>query len=104
MHSIHGPLGFTDLDQEGMLIQGFDQLGTMATIYNHPYYPAHVEKLGYAADAEWVEYRITFADALPARIRRVAELEKKKYGLRTLTYTSASQFIKDGYGQKLFGS
>jgi hypothetical protein len=102
MHSIHGPLGFTDLDQEGMLIQGFDQLGTMATIYNHPYYPAHVEKLGYAADAEWVEYRITFADAIPDRIRRVAELVKKKYGLRTLTYTSASQFIKDGYGQKLF--
>src|SRR5262245_8844105 len=41
MHSIHGPLGFTDLDQEGMLIEGFDRLGTMATIYNHPYYPVH---------------------------------------------------------------
>ena len=47
MHSIHGPLGFTDLDQEGMLIEGFDQLGTMATIYNHAYYPVHAEKAGY---------------------------------------------------------
>ena len=55
-----------------------------------------------SADAEWVEYRITFADAIPDRIRRVAELVKKKYGLRILTYTSASRFIKDGYGQKLF--
>jgi hypothetical protein len=102
MHSIHGPLGFTDLDQEGMLIQGFDQLGTMATIYNHPYYPAHVERLGYAADAEWLEYWITIPDTVPDRIRRVAELVTKKYGLRILTYTSASRLIKDGYGQKLF--
>lgn len=102
MHSIHGPLGFTDLDQEGMLIQGFDQLGTMATIYNHPYYPAHVEKLGYVGDADWVEYWLTLPDAVPERHRRVAELVMKKYKLRTLRYTSASKFIKDGYGQKLF--
>jgi hypothetical protein len=102
MHSIHGPLGFTDLDQEGMLIEGFDQVGTMATIYNHPYYPVHVEKLGYVRDAEWVEYRITFADTIPDRIQRVAELVIKKYKLRILTYTSASQFIKDGYGQRMF--
>ena len=102
MHSIHGPLGFTDLDQEGMLIHGFDQLGTMATIYNHPYYPVHVEKLGYAGDADWVEYRLTFPDAVPEKYRRVAEIVMKKYRLRSLTYTSASKFVKDGYGQKLF--
>ncbi|MET0987065.1 MAG: N-acetyltransferase [Steroidobacteraceae bacterium] len=102
MHSIHGPLGFTDLDQEGMLIQGFDQLGTMATIYNHPYYPTHVEKLGYVADADWVEYRLTFGDALPERPRRIAELVMKKHKLRILKYTSGSKFIKDGYGQKMF--
>ena len=101
MHSIHGPLGFTDLDQEGMLIHGFDQLGTMATIYNHPYYPAHVEKLGYVADADWVEYRITFGDALPEKLKRVAEIVMKKYGLRILKYKSGSRFVKDGYGQKM---
>lgn len=102
MHSIHGPLGFTDLDQEGMLIEGFDQLGTMATIYNHPYYPRHIEKLGYTGDADWVEYRLTFPDTVPERYRRVAELVMRKYRLRTLHYTSASKFIRDGYGQKLF--
>lgn len=101
MHSIHGPLGFTDLDQEGMLIHGFDQLGTMATIYNHPYYPAHVEKLGYVADADWVEYRIKFGDALPEKLKRVAEIVMKKYGLRILKYRSGSRFVKDGYGQKM---
>ncbi|MBN1836107.1 MAG: GNAT family N-acetyltransferase, partial [Spirochaetales bacterium] len=47
MSAVHGPLGFTDLDREGMLIEGFQELGTMATYYNHPYYPGHMEALGY---------------------------------------------------------
>lgn len=58
MTHIHGPLGFTDFDAEGMLIEGYDQLSTMATIYNYPYYPQHMEKLGYEKDADWVEYKI----------------------------------------------
>jgi GNAT superfamily N-acetyltransferase len=102
MHSIHGPLGFTDLDQEGMLIEGFDRVGTMATIYNHPYYPVHIAKLGYVPDADWVEYLITVPDAVPERMQRIAELVQKKQKLRILKYTSSSKFIKDGYGQKLF--
>ena len=102
MHSIHGPLGFTDLDQEGMLIQGFDQVGTMATIYNHPYYQTHIENLGYAKDAEWVEYRITLPSAVPQRLIRVAELVLRKYRLRTIKYTSGSKLLKDGYGRRLF--
>ena len=102
MHSIHGPLGFTDLDQEGMLIEGFDQLGTMATIYNHPYYPVHAEKSGYVRDADWVEYRITVPDPVPARLQRVAAVVLKKNRLRTLKYSSSSRLIKDGYAHKLF--
>jgi GNAT superfamily N-acetyltransferase len=102
MHSIHGPLGFTDLDQEGMLVEGFDQMGTMATIYNHPYYPLHVEKLGYVKDADWVEYKITIPDAVPDRMRRISELVLKKNKLRILKYSSASKLIKDGYVQALF--
>ena len=54
MTHIQGPLGFTDFDAEGMLIEGYDQLSTMATIYNYPYYPQHMEKLGYEKDADWV--------------------------------------------------
>ncbi|HTQ37122.1 MAG TPA: hypothetical protein VMH77_08805 [Steroidobacteraceae bacterium] len=102
MHSIHGPLGFTDLDQEGMLVEGFDQLGTMATIYNHPYYPQHLEKLGYVKDAEWVEYRITIPETVPERLRHVSEVVLKRHRLRIVKYKSASKLIKDGYVQKLF--
>lgn len=102
MHSMHGPLGFTDLDQEGMLVEGFDQLGTMATIYNHPYYPQHVEKLGYAKDAEWVEYRIKVPDVVPERMRRISELVLKKQKLRIIKYSSSSKLLSDGYGQQLF--
>jgi len=102
MHSIHGPLGFTDLDQEGMLVEGFDRMGTMATIYNHAYYPVHVEKLGYAKDAEWMEYLITVPDTVSERMQRISEIVLKKHKLRILKYKSASKLIKDGYAKKLF--
>jgi GNAT superfamily N-acetyltransferase len=102
MHALHGPLGFTDLDQEGMLVEGFDQLGTMATIYNHPYYVQHIHKLGYVMDAEWVEYKVMIPAAIPERLKRIAELVLKKYRLRILKYSSSSKLIKDGYAQKLF--
>ena len=65
MTHIAGPLGFTDFDAEGMLVEGFDQLSTMATIYNYPYYPVHMEKLGFEKDADWVEYKIYIPDAIP---------------------------------------
>ena len=55
MAAVHGPLGFTDMDREGMLVDGFNELATMATYYNHPYYPVHMEKLGYTKDIDWVE-------------------------------------------------
>jgi GNAT superfamily N-acetyltransferase len=102
MHSIHGPLGFTDLDQEGMLVEGFDRLGTMATIYNHAYYPVHVERLGYSKDAEWMEYLITVPDKVSERMQRIAEIVMKKHKLRILKYKSSSKLIKDGYAKKLF--
>ncbi len=63
---------------------------------------AHVEKLGYVKDADWVEYRITIPDAVPERMRRISELVLKKHKLRILKYSSTSKFLKDGYGQKLF--
>jgi hypothetical protein len=85
-----------------MLVEGFDQMGTMATIYNYPYYQRHIEKLGYAKDAEWVEYRVKVPDAAPPRMTRIAELVLKKFKLRIVKYNSASKLIKDGYAQKLF--
>lgn len=101
MEQIHGPLGFTDFDAEGMLIEGFDQLSTMATIYNYPYYPVHMEKLGFEKDADWVEFKIFIPDAIPDKHRRISELIQKKYNLKIKKYTSGKKIAAD-YGQAIF--
>lgn len=101
MEEIHGPMGFTDMDHEGMLIDGFDELGTMATIYNYPYYPVHMERMGYKPDVDWVEYRMTVPDSVPDKYLRIASLVERKYGFKTLHYTSRSR-LKADYGRAIF--
>ncbi len=101
MTSVVGPMGFTDMDHEGMLTYGYDELGTMATIYNYPYYPRHMERMGFRQEAEWVEYRMTVPDEVPAQLQRVGDIVRRKYGLRTIKYTSAKK-IKADYGVALF--
>ena len=101
MKKIIGPLGFTDLDHEGMLTGGYDELGTMATIYNYPYYVEHMERLGYSKESDWLEFVMEVPDAIPEKYSRIAEIVKKKYGLRVLKYTSRSR-IKKEYGHALF--
>lgn len=101
MTEIVGPMGFSDMDHEGMLTFGFDELGTIATIYNHPYYPVQVERMGYMPDAEWVEYRMTVPDAVPDKYQRIAAIVAQKYNLRALKFTSRKK-IKEQYGVALF--
>lgn len=101
MTSIVGPLGFTDMDQEGMLIEGFEEVGTMATIYNYPYYPAHLERLGFTKDADWVEYYLRVPDGVPEKHQRIAELVKRRFNLKIKKYTSRKK-IKQDYGTALF--
>ena len=101
MEEIVGPMGFSDMDHEGMLVDGFDEMGTMATIYNYPYYPAHVERLGYRKDTDWVEYRIDVPEKVPEKMARIAEIVLKKYELRIVKYTSPKK-IKAEYGEALF--
>lgn len=101
MKKLIGPLGFTDLDHEGMLIEGFQELGTMATIYNHAYYAEHLERLGYKKDSDWVEFLIDVPDKVPEKMSRIAEIVKKKYNLKVLKYKSRSR-IKSEYGRALF--
>lgn len=81
MEKIHGPLGFTDLDHEGMLVEGFDQMSTFSTIYNYPYYVDHMERLGYVKDQDWVEFLITIPQEMPERFLRASEIVKKRFGL-----------------------
>ena len=101
MTQIVGPLGFTDFDPEGMLVEGFDRLSTMALIYNHPYYPEHMKKLGYYKETGWLEYRITIPTEVPERHRRLAELVKERNNL-TLRKLTRRQIRKENYGVKLF--
>ncbi len=101
MTKIIGPLGFTDLDHEGMLVNGFEELSTMATIYNYPYYPEHMEKLGYKKESDWLEFLMEVPDEIPEKYNRIAEIVKKKFGLRVLKYTNRKR-IKMEYGHALF--
>ena len=102
MKYIQGPLGFTDQDPEGMLIEGFDQLGTMATIYNHPYYPEHMAKMGFEKDADWVEFKINIPDGIPDKMKRIADLISRKYGLHIKKLKNMKEVKEGGYGQKIF--
>lgn len=101
MTKMVGPMGFSDLDKEGMLIEGFDRLGTMATIYNYPYYPQHMERMGFEKDVDWVEYLIKIPDGVPEKHQRIAEIVKRKYNLKSVKFKSRKK-IKDDYGQALF--
>ena len=101
MEYIQGPLGFTDFDAEGMLVEGFDQLSTMATTYNYPYYPEHMERLDFGKDADWLEFKIYIPDAIPEKHQRISELIQRKYNLKVKKYTSAKKIARD-YGQAIF--
>ena len=102
MTEIEGPLGFTDLDAEGMLIEGFDQLSTMATIYNYPYYPEHMERLGLTKSSDWVEMKIYVPDAMPERYQRISDIVAKKYDLHIRKFTSKKEVMRTGMAHEIF--
>lgn len=101
MTEIIGPMGFTDMDHEGMLIEGFDEMGTMATIYNYPYYQKHMERMGFRKDADWVEYRIEVPDKIPEKYLRVADIVQRKFNLHRYIPQSRKE-VKQRYGQAIF--
>lgn len=94
MQGMHGPLGFCDLDKEGMLIEGFDQPGTFITLYNYPYYKEHIEALGYVKDAEWMEWIIQLASLAQAeRMKKLADRAREKYGVRMVKLNKSKDVI-----------
>ena len=103
MTEVVGPLGFTDMDPEGMLTYGFDQLGTMATIYNYPYYPKHIEQLdGWVKDNDYVEYKLFVPEKMPEKYSKVAQMIQKRYNLHIKKLKSNEIFGENGYGQRIF--
>lgn len=101
--AVHGPLGFTDLDHEGMLVEGFDQLGTLATIYNHPYYPKYMEKMGYVKDTDWVEYKIFIPKKMPeklAKLSKLAQVVQRRYNLKFVPTKKSKDILP--YANQIF--
>lgn len=102
MTEIEGPLGFTDMDAEGMLIEGFDQLSTMATIYNYPYYPQHMERLGMKKSADWVEMKIYVPDHIPEKHQRISQIIARKYHLHIRKIKSKKEIRETGIAHDIF--
>jgi GNAT superfamily N-acetyltransferase len=100
MNGLQGPLGFTDLDHEGLLVWGFDQLGTMATAYSFPYYMEHIEKLGYTKDQDWNEFLVRMPKVIPEKHRRISEIVLKKYGLKIKKFKRTKEIWP--YAKKIF--
>jgi ribosomal protein S18 acetylase RimI-like enzyme len=100
MEAIHGPLGFTDFDPEGLLVEGFEELGTLGAIYNYPYYIEHIEKRGYKKDIDWIEFKIKPPEQVPVKVNRIAEIVLNKYKLKILKVKKAKELLP--YGREIF--
>ena len=101
MTQISGPLGFTDFDSEGCVVEGFDDISSFALKYNYPYYASHFEALGMAKANDWLEYRIYVPDAIPERVSRVSAIISSRYGLH-VRHITKKEVNKERYGQKIF--
>jgi GNAT superfamily N-acetyltransferase len=100
MDSIQGPMGFTDLDREGLLIYGYDRISTMSTSYSHPYYKEQIERIGYEKDVDWHEFYIPVPEAVPERHQRIAKIVAEKQGLKLLKFKNLKQITP--YVDKVF--
>jgi GNAT superfamily N-acetyltransferase len=100
MDAIHGPLGFTDLDREGMLVDGFEELATLSTMYSYPYYPIHMEHHGFAKDTDWFEYEMEVPRQPDPRIARIADIAKRRNNLHLLEARNKKELLL--YANELF--
>lgn len=100
MEFVHGPLGFTNLDTQGLLIEGFEYLPSIASVYHLPYYKEHFEKLGFEKENDWIEFRLTITEAPLTKAKRGAELVKKRYGVNVVSFSKRSELTP--YKKKIF--
>lgn len=101
MQAVHGPLGFTDLDREGLLIEGFSERATLAENYNYPYYQAHVEALGFRKDIDWLEFQVFTPKEIPEKVKRVTEILAKRSGVHLYEWRSKKEIVQK-FGKPLF--
>ena len=101
MEHLTGPLGFTDMDPEGMLIEGFDRIGTTGAVYSHAYYHKHMERIGFVKDVDWLEFLITIPKEVPEKMARLANIMGERLNLTTIKYTDRKKLVED-YGDAIF--
>lgn len=103
LEKIVGPMGFTDMDKEGMMVEGFDTLCPMAALYNPPYYPKHLERIGFTKEVDWVQYEIPASQPIPEKILKINNLISEKYNLRIVPEIKKSELV-ERYGYKIFST
>lgn len=101
MDTLQGPLGLTDFDKEGMLIEDFDMDGTMSTIYNPPYYPQHMEQLGMKKAADWLQCLVDVPQEVPERFKKTARIASNLYHLH-IKIISHKEAYRDGWISRIF--
>ena len=101
METIQGPMGITDFDKEGMLIEDFHLTGTMSTIYNPEYYPRHMEAMGFEKEVDWLQIRINIPEEVPARYARTSQYVREQIGLKVIKLSN-KDISQRGYGKKIF--
>ena len=94
MDGLNGPVGFTDFDHEGLLLEGYEHLAVMASLYNYPYYVKHMDAYGLTKDADWVEMLITCPKQVPEKMARVAEIVKERSHVRVDKVRSAKELVR----------
>lgn len=100
MEYVHGPLGFTDLDGEGLLVEGFEESSTLGALYNYPYYPGHLEKAGYLKDTDWIEYQVKHKPEIVDKVKRIAEIALKRNNLTVLKVKKSKEILP--YAKQIF--
>ena len=100
MTRVHGPLGFTDMDGEGTLVEGFEEMSTLGAIYNFPYYPKHIERAGYLKDSDWVEFEVTMGPGIPEKVERLAHIALERNKLTVLKADKAKDILP--YARDIF--
>lgn len=100
MNTVIGPIGFSDLDKQGLLVEGFDQIGMFITLYNHPYYHEHLTQLGFTKDIDWVEYKVFVPPKPDPRIERICEFAQKRHGYRLLSFSKKKEVMP--YAHQMF--
>ena len=98
---LNGPVGFTDFDHQGLLIEGFNYNAPMASLYTHPYYMAHYERYGLRKEADWIEYQITPPAEAPERMRRIVGLVESRYKLHVVKVKNSRE-LRKRYGYTYF--